>query len=37
MWTLSSAKQGNGVVQLRDNNMETFWQSEGPIPHVIDI
>jgi len=37
VWVLSSAKQGNGVHQLRDNNLETFWQSDGPIPHLVDI
>ncbi len=26
VWTLSSAKPGNGVAQLRDNNNDTFWQ-----------
>lgn len=26
VWTLSSAKQGNGVEQIRDNMVETFWQ-----------
>lgn len=26
VWTLSSAKQGNGVEQIRDNNTNTFWQ-----------
>ena len=25
VWALSSAKQGNGVDQLRDNNINTFW------------
>ncbi len=37
VWVLSSAKQGNGIHQLRDNNLETFWQSDGPIPHLVDI
>ena len=37
VWTLNSAKEGNGVWQLRDDNTETFWQSDGPIPHKIDI
>lgn len=37
LWTLSSAKQGNGIFQLRDSNAETFWQSDGPIPHLITI
>ncbi len=26
VWTLSSAKPGNGVDQLRDDNVNTFWQ-----------
>jgi anaphase-promoting complex subunit 10 len=26
VWTLSSAKTGNGVEQLRDGSQETFWQ-----------
>ena len=26
VWTLSSAKLGNGVEQLRDDNINTFWQ-----------
>jgi len=36
-WTLSSAKPGNGVEQLRDDNFETFWQSDGSQPHLINI
>jgi len=26
VWTLSSAKPGNGVEQLRDDSVSTFWQ-----------
>jgi Anaphase-promoting complex, subunit 10 (APC10) len=26
VWTLSSAKSGNGVDQLRDDNINSFWQ-----------
>ena len=37
VWSLNSAKQGNGILQLRDNSTETFWQSDGPIPHLINI
>jgi len=37
VWILSSAKPGNGVEQLRDNNAETFWQSDGPQPHYITV
>lgn len=37
LWTLNSAKQGNGIFQLRDSNSETFWQSDGPIPHLVNI
>lgn len=27
VWSLSSAKPGNGVDQLRDDSIETYWQS----------
>ncbi|CAK85744.1 unnamed protein product (macronuclear) [Paramecium tetraurelia] len=37
IWTLSSAKTGNGVDQLRDDNMNTFWQSDGTQPHYLTI
>ncbi|KAF8819484.1 anaphase-promoting complex subunit APC10 [Cardiosporidium cionae] len=36
-WSLSSAKEGNGVNELRDNNPNTFWQSDGSGPHTITI
>lgn len=26
VWSLSTAKPGNGVEQLRDDNTETYWQ-----------
>lgn len=35
IWRVSSAKPGNGVEQLLDNNNETYWQSDGPQPHTI--
>ena len=37
VFTISSAKPGNGVEQLRDNNLETFWQSDGQAPHLVNI
>lgn len=37
VWTLSSAKTGNGVEQLRDDNLNTFWQSDGSQPHLVNI
>jgi len=37
VFTISSAKPGNGVEQLRDGNLETFWQSDGQSPHLINI
>ncbi len=37
IWTLSTAKPGNGVEQLRDENLETYWQSDGPQPHLINV
>ncbi|KAG0264234.1 Anaphase-promoting complex subunit 10 [Actinomortierella ambigua] len=36
-WSVTSAKAGNGPDTLRDNNLNTFWQSEGPQPHCINI
>ena len=36
-WTLSSAKPGNGVDQIRDSSVETYWQSDGSQPHYIQI
>lgn len=37
IWSLSSSKPGNGVEQLRDDNANTFWQSDGNQPHIITI
>lgn len=37
VWALSSAKQGHGVDELRDNNTDTFWQSDSTQPHFINI
>lgn len=37
VWTLSTAKSGNGVNQLRDDNVHTYWQSDGCQPHFINI
>eukprot|EP00730_Choanoeca_flexa_P011952 TRINITY_DN2966_c0_g1_i1.p1 TRINITY_DN2966_c0_g1~~TRINITY_DN2966_c0_g1_i1.p1 ORF type:complete len:196 (+),score=39.85 TRINITY_DN2966_c0_g1_i1:146-733(+) len=37
VWMLSSCKQGYAVDALRDNDPDTFWQSDGPQPHSISI
>ena len=37
IWTLSSAKLGNGVDQLREDNLTTFWQSDGTQPHNLTV
>ena len=36
-WSLSSAKPGNGVDQLRDSSLDTYWQSDGLQPHYVNI
>ncbi|GFZ47395.1 hypothetical protein JCM24511_05138 [Saitozyma sp. JCM 24511] len=36
-WSVSSHKYGYGVENLKDGNEATFWQSEGPQPHIIDL
>ncbi|KAL4120249.1 hypothetical protein QTP88_012979 [Uroleucon formosanum] len=37
IWSLSSCKPGFGVDQLRDDCMETYWQSDGQLPHLVNI
>ena len=37
VWSLSSCKPGFGVDQLRDGNLDTYWQSDGPQPHLISV
>eukprot|EP00040_Diaphanoeca_grandis_P008003 m.43366 g.43366 ORF g.43366 m.43366 type:complete len:187 (+) comp19359_c0_seq1:109-669(+) len=37
VWSLSSCKQGFGVAQLRDGKPSTYWQSDGPQPHMINL
>mmetsp|Transcript_31051 Transcript_31051/g.75053 ORF Transcript_31051/g.75053 Transcript_31051/m.75053 type:complete len:366 (-) Transcript_31051:162-1259(-) len=36
-WSLSTAKPGNGVDQLRDSSLDTYWQSDGLQPHYVNI
>lgn len=36
-WTLSSYKSTNGIAALQDDSPLSFWQSDGPQPHNIDI
>ncbi|XP_078443954.1 anaphase promoting complex 10 [Wolffia australiana] len=36
-WSVSSCKPGNGVLLLRDDNLETYWQSDGAQPHLVNI
>jgi anaphase-promoting complex subunit 10 len=35
VWSVSTAKPGNGVEQLLDPSHDTYWQSDGPQPHSI--
>ncbi|CAM9201815.1 unnamed protein product, partial [Phaeothamnion confervicola] len=37
VWSLSTAKPGNGVIQLREDDKDTYWQSDGAHPHMINI
>lgn len=36
-WSLSSCKPGFGVEQLRDGTHESYWQSDGQLPHLVNI
>ena len=31
------AKPGNGIEQLRDDDIKTYWQSDGAHPHLINV
>lgn len=37
VWSLSSCKAGFGVEQLRDESYDSYWQSDGPQPHLVNI
>jgi anaphase-promoting complex subunit 10 len=37
VWTVTSAKPGNGVELLRDDREDTYWQSDGTQPHLVNI
>ncbi|EDV27715.1 Anaphase-promoting complex subunit 10 [Trichoplax sp. H2] len=37
VWSVSSCKPGLGIHQLLDNSYETYWQSDGSQPHLINI
>ncbi|XP_062000736.1 anaphase-promoting complex subunit 10 [Rosa rugosa] len=36
-WSVSSWKSGNGVSYLLDDNLDTYWQSDGAQPHSVNI
>ncbi|KAK6346303.1 anaphase promoting complex subunit doc1 [Orbilia blumenaviensis] len=36
-WTVSTSKPGCGVAELRSEDTNLFWQSDGPQPHLINI
>jgi len=31
------SRVGFGVEQLRDGSLDTYWQSDGPQPHLINV
>ena len=37
VWSVTTAKAGNGVDLLRDNKEDTYWQSDGPQPHLVSV
>lgn len=37
IWSLSSCKAGCGIDQLLDPSSETYWQSDGPQPHYVNV
>ncbi|XP_064090713.1 anaphase-promoting complex subunit 10-like [Macrobrachium nipponense] len=37
VWTVSSCKPEFDVGKLRDESLQTYWQSDGDLPHLISI
>ena len=37
VWTLSSARPGNGIPQLLSDDVGDFWQTDGVSPHIVSI
>ena len=37
VWTLSSARPGNGIPQLLGDDLTEFWQTDGTSPHIVSI
>ena len=37
VWSVTSAKPGNGVELLCDDRDDTYWQSDGSQPHLINV
>jgi hypothetical protein len=37
VWSLSTLKEGNGLKELRDDDMSTYWQSDGVAPHTVTL
>lgn len=36
-WSVTSAKPGSGVELLRDGSTDTYWQSDGIQPHLVNM
>uniref|UniRef100_G3MTI4 Anaphase-promoting complex subunit 10 n=1 Tax=Amblyomma maculatum TaxID=34609 RepID=G3MTI4_AMBMU len=37
VWSLSSCMRGYGIHQLLDDSIDTYWQSDGILPHEVNI
>lgn len=37
VWSVTTAKPGNGVELLRDGREDTYWQSDGAQPHLVNV
>ena len=37
VWSVSSCKAGYGVEAVVDGSVETYWQSDGPQPHLLTL
>ena len=37
VWSVTSNKPGNGVEFVRDGSVDTYWQSDGTQPHLVNV
>jgi anaphase-promoting complex subunit 10 len=37
VWMVTSSRAGHDIGRILESSLESFWQSEGPLPHIVTI